>query len=67
MYKYHKVTLTAEVRQGQKKTFEQSGEKTMAKNVLVFGILVNWYFSQVPEPLFETKSENCTSNYKTKW
>ena len=60
---HHDVKLTAEFRQGQKIKVEQSGENSMAKNTLVFGILVNRYFSQAPDPLFETKSENSTSNY----
>ena len=60
-----RLKLTAEVRQGQITKVEQSGEYSIAKNTLVFGILVNWYFSQVPDPLFETTSENCI-NYKTK-
>ena len=58
--------LTAEFRQGQKNKVEQPGAKSMAKNTLVFGTLVNRYFSQAPDPLFETTSENCTSNYVQK-
>ena len=61
-----RIKRTAEFRQGQKTRLTQSGEYTMAKNALVFGILVNWYFSQDADPLFVSKSENSTLNYTTK-
>lgn len=60
-----RIKLTAEDRQGQRMVV-QPGEYSMAKNTLVFGILVNWYLLQVSELSFEITPENCTLNYKAK-